>query len=473
MFAELVDGLVGSTDAEIDAALRQIELESRRVEARRAAVLAVAEAQRSYAADGHRTMRNYVAATCNSSPATNLRERRRAQLLGASEEVGEALLIGRIGVSQVDELAAVFANRRVADELIRALPALVECAERMTFDDFRTCLKRWVTLVDLEGSLRELDESVEGRTASVSVIADELHVSVSGGDPVTAASIEAVFGQFVDAEFRADCQTRRDEHGDEAHAHPLPRTAEQRRFDAFATMVATASEAATADGRFPEPVVNILVDHDTVDEAFTRAGVLLPNGRQIDLSDMTGDQVKRVIDELTADPARLIDRRCETESGIVLHPLLVLQAALTAHVRRVVIDSVGRVVDLGRERRLFTGGARVAAQLAARHCSHPGCDVPALRCDVDHVDEWVADDGRTDQRNADPKCGVHDRFKHRERWTSRRSEHGRVYTRRADGTIVLPVGEREPDLSFDEAERLIRKRMEALIAERSRQPRAG
>lgn len=441
MYEELLSGLVGRTDAQLDAELREIELETRRLEARRGAVLAVVDAQRAYAADGHNTLRNYVSATCNSSHAVSLRERRRARLLGASESVGEALLIGRIGVSQVDELAAVYANPRVSGALLAALELLVECAERMAFDDFRTCLRRWVTLVDLDGSFRELEEAVAGRTASVSVVGDELHVSAEGGDPMTAASMEAIFQAFVDAEFRADCEARRDEHGDDAHVQPLPRTAGQRRFDAMATIFATASASAVSEGTFPEPTVNVMVDHETLDEAFTREGVLLPDGRQVDLADMTADRVKRVIDELTADPTRLVDRRCETESGIVLHPLLVLQAALTGHVRRVVLDSLGRVVDLGRKQRLFTGGARVAAQLAARHCGHPGCDVPALR--------------------------------YSERSSTRRSGHGRVDTRRADGTILLPVGEREPDFSIDEAERTVRRRMATLIADADRRRSAS
>jgi hypothetical protein len=137
----------------------------------------------------------------------------------------------------------------------------------------------------------------------------------------------------------------------------------------------------------------------------------------------------------------------------------VLQAALTGHVRRVVVDSLGRVIDLGCKQRLFTGAARIAAQLASQYCSHLGCGISATLCDIDHVEEWSTDDGRTDQINADPKCGVRDRFKHQKRWTTRRSEHGRVYTRRADGTIMLPVGERPPDLSRDDAQRAMRKKL--------------
>ena len=113
--------------------------------------------------------------------------------------------------------------------------------------------------------------------------------------------------------------------------------------------------------------------------------------------------------------------------------------------------------------RLFTGNARAAAQLLVAQCTHPGCRVAAGLCDVDHLDEWHAG-GRTEQRNADVQCRIHDRNKHRRRLTTRRDERGRVYTIRADGTIMLPVGEREPDLSADDLARITRSRLAALIS---------
>jgi hypothetical protein len=169
-----------------------------------------------------------------------------------------------------------------------------------------------------------------------------------------------------------------------------------------------------------------------------------------------------LIEQITADQATLLDRRCETSTGMLIHPLVVLQAALTCHVRRVVVDSAGVVVDLGRRQRLFTGSPRTAAQLLTRCCSHPGCDVSADFADVDHVDGWAADRGSTDQSNSDIKCGSHDRFKHRERWRTRGDARGRPCSLRPDGTIVLPVGERPPDLTTDEQARLTRLRLRDL-----------
>jgi hypothetical protein len=123
----------------------------------------------------------------------------------------------------------------------------------------------------------------------------------------------------------------------------------------------------------------------------------------------------------------------------------VIAACLSGVVRRVVIDSAGVVVDAGRKRRLFTGVARELALLLWQHCGHLGCNVPADQCQVDHIAEWEADDGPTDQSNAHPRCDTHNPFKSRHRLRSVRDRDGCIVDHRADGTPMLPVGRRPPD----------------------------
>lgn len=118
---------------------------------------------------------------------------------------------------------------------------------------------------------------------------------------------------------------------------------------------------------------------------------------------------------------------------------------ITGRVRRAVIDANDVTINLGRTRRLFTGKARQAAQLLAITCTHRGCDIPANLCDIDHRAEWNADIGTTDQHNAMPMCGVHDRWKHTNHIRSRRATNGRVYLIKPDGSTIKPVGETEPE----------------------------
>ena len=63
----VLDELVALTDTDLDAEIRTAELASRRLVARQAMLIAVADARQVYAADGHRSMGGYLRATCNWS----------------------------------------------------------------------------------------------------------------------------------------------------------------------------------------------------------------------------------------------------------------------------------------------------------------------------------------------------------------------------------------------------------------------
>ena len=85
------------------------------------------------------------------------------------------------------------------------------------------------------------------------------------------------------------------------------------------------------------------------------------------------------------NPAEFEQRRCETDTGVPLDPADVVAAVLIGQVRRVVFDSAGVVINLGRSRRVFTGGARDAVLLQHRRCLWPGCGLPARRSQIDHI----------------------------------------------------------------------------------------
>jgi hypothetical protein len=68
--------------------------------------------------------------------------------------------------------------------------------------------------------------------------------------------------------------------------------------------------------------------------------------------------LRGLADELIDDPDAFLGRRCETSTGARIHPRIALQALLTCHVRRVILDARGVVVDMGTRQRLFTGPRR-------------------------------------------------------------------------------------------------------------------
>lgn len=192
--------------------------------------------------------------------------------------------------------------------------------------------------------------------------------------------------------------------------------------------------------------MNIVADPETMDQAFAEAELVVDTPDGVETIELDDTVVDDVLAAAADDPVKWTSRRCVTSRGTAIHPRQLLRAALTGYVRRVVIDSQGVVVDVGRAQRFFTGAARDAATLLVQRCTHPGCTVCPEHADVDHAEEWFRDGGPTDQWNSNIACRTHNRYKSQARWRVRRDPTGRRFHQRPDGTLVLPVGARTPDL---------------------------
>lgn len=294
--------------------------------------------------------------------------------------IADAELAIREAEGRLADLLAKASAHPVAGERFGEFAAqLLDHAEQLELGDFETVMSHFVQMADPDGSFDDQRFREEQRHASVAVSNGSLELHASGGSPLVAAEIEAVFLLAVQAEFEKDCEQRRREHGDGALAAPLPRTAQQRKFDALHAIF-MASVSVEAGGIAPAPLVNILIDHVTAGDVLHRHG-MVPSPDIFG----TGDA------DVEAKRADLLGRECSINRTPV----------------------------------------------------HP--DIPARACDIDHRAEWGADEGRTDQANAMPACGVHDRWKHRHRIRTRRATNGRIHLVRPDGSTISPVGAREPE----------------------------
>ena len=444
MFSQLLAEYVEWTPAALHGELERLELESRALHAKRLAVRAAAELKQTPAIDGHKSTQAYLRATCNQPAGVALAEVRRARLCRDFPQVGEALLAGRIGVGQLDEFVRITRNERAVKHLdVGQVDMLLVHAEHLTIREFGQAVDRWLSWTDPDGAWREHNEAIDHRTGHVVIANGEVSIAALGGDVLTAEGLRNILDHFVELEFRKDCAARKQQYGERADQYPLPRTDAQRLFDAIVAIFHRAY-AASADGKLPDPIINIVCDQRTLQDFMARAGIVLAGGDTLDLDDSSRRQIEAVLAEFVTDPTSILTRRCETSSGHAVPPRLLIQALLTAQIRRVVLDARSTVIDLGERTRLFTGNARIAATLLERFCHHPGCEVAADRSQIDH-NESHADGGRTDQDNAGPECGPHNRFKYRNGWRTRRSDNGRIYNIRSDGTVVLFIGERPPE----------------------------
>ena len=361
--------------------MADLEARRRAVEAEQVAVLEVVAGRGLHRADGHRSVKAWHQAAVNCSSGAARHRVRTARLVHAVPVVANAIADGRLGVEQSHELARAHANPRCGHRLIEVADVLVEAAAKLSFEDFRSLVRRWETLADLDGAHGSSDASRRHRRASLSLSAFGFHLDASGPKLEGAAMVE-IFNRFCDAEFRADLDRARADGADGAGmtAERLPRSAGQRAFDAlFAIFLRAAS--SPPGSRAPEPLVNVVIDARTFAEFL--------NDHSGPPSATTGDVATAPRRAGLANLGDIASRRCETVNGDGLTPGDVLTASLWGRIRRVLVESDGVVTDMGRRSRVFTGATRDAVMLGAHHCVWPGCAVPVRNCQADHLRAWA------------------------------------------------------------------------------------
>lgn len=406
-----LEELMWLDDAGLERALVDLERVYRVVYSGLVDVLDVADVRRVWQADGHRGVWNWSIALTGISPAEASRRCQLMRALRDLDELRERLRAGEVGVCQAREVTRVHANRNVRARLVRAEELMVGAARRRCFTAFHEAVDRWSAAADRVTAERTHDDVHAQRRARFRVTPTGFGLSVHGGS-VQGAQMHEVFAAFVDAEFRAEWDAGRRVHGDDMSADLLERTGSQREFDALhAIFVAACRRPADGgDSAVSVPTVNIVVDERTAAEyvAYAAGG---PPPEPADPGDMT--------------------RRCETDRGVRVDPREAVAAMLVGRLRRVVYDSAGVVIDLGRSRRLFTGSVRRAVWLQGRTCLWPGCTAPAH--EQDHLDEWGRHHGHTCAGNAGPMCGRHNRWKQRGYRTWRQPD-GTWHVERPDTT---------------------------------------
>ena len=402
--------LEAMSPAEREACLRALERERAQLEARMAQFVHRLGERGDHLVDGHRSLRAYGRAACNWSTAEAARIERLGRLLARYPAVSDAVAAGRLGIPQLRVLAGLAANPRTVAQLDDAIDLLVEQACTLDFDDLFIVARRWESLADEDGAGDRHERAHRNRNARLHIGDHGFELTANGGNTV-GVQWQEVLDAFVQSEFLADWEAGVVEFGDEMCAARLARTDAQRRADALHAIflaAAAASSASTGTG----VTVNLVMGYDRFQRELTRA--------------LGGDP----------EPADHLDlfQPCETVDGHQLDPRDVVIAAAMGHVRRVVVDSTGVVVDIGRRQRLFTGVLREAVMLASARCTWPGDNRRAKFCQADHIVPH-ADDGPTRVDNGGPECGHHNRFKTKG-YRTWRDPRGHWHTYRPDGTEI-------------------------------------
>jgi hypothetical protein len=126
---------------------------------------------------------------------------------------------------------------------------------------------------------------------------------------------------------------------------------------------------------------------------------------------------------------------CETISGYRLHPETVRRLACDAIIQRVVLDSDGVPLDMGRATRTFTPDQYRAIMLRDGGCRMPGCDAGPEDCEAHHATIHWEDGGTTDLANGLAVCrgSGHHRLIHEGGWTITGNPNGEITFLDPDG----------------------------------------
>jgi hypothetical protein len=331
-----------------------------------------------------------------------------AKLRRAVAMWNNALGAGQVGVAQTRLMARIGANPRIAaDVLTDGVRQLMIDAMDVSYVEFERRALTWEALADPIGAAEQAERNRQRRSALMRQTPDggwDLHARF---DDVGGVEFLEIFSWYTDREFQRDWNeaTRRLGEGN-VDVTELRRTEAQRRCDALLEM-ARAAAACPPDRQRPLPTVNFLLD---------------------------GNTAAAVADNDLLDPSRYRDVTARTSRGHRVDPNAIIGVSMWSLIRRVVTNTQGVVIDMGRTTRLFTGAAREAIMLLEPTCIWPGCDQPHTWCHADHLTSWSTR-GPTNPDNGAPLCPRHNYLKETG-FTVYRDDDGHWHITGPDGTQI-------------------------------------
>lgn len=366
-------------------AQRSLAAQRREVDAR-AAVIAAEIAYRSRHELGHtglaqrmgaRTPEKLVQQVTGAS-AHDAGALVRVGTLPAESPLRTAVAAGGLGLDAADVIRSGLGDSAPDDVML----ALIASASELSVEKLAARAREVRAELDEDG-IADREQHLRGRRfLRLSATGDGMTRLSGLLDPESAAVVVAAYDgatsprlggpRFVDPD--ADAAA-------DALVHD-ERTTEQIALDAFVELIRLGGEADTRVLPARRPAVRVLVAER---DLARRAGAGQFEGQTAAISIATVE-------------------RHSCEAGIV----------------PVTFDGTGRVVDIGREQRLYTARQRIG--LAARDggCLFPVCDRPPSWCEAHHIVPWSRG-GRTDLADGVLLCRHHHLLVHNNGWRVERS----------------------------------------------------
>jgi uncharacterized membrane protein YgcG len=320
-----------------------------------------------WAAEGAQSAAAWIATTCQLPLAEVRRQLRRGKALPSMPLVAAAFSAGDIAGAHVDVLVKAAEAVSHADPFAFGLceAALVEAATELKFGSFANTVTYFTQMADPDGA-EEADMARRARRdAYVTQSMNGMYLLGANLDPISGAIVATEFTRIDQVLFEEDWAQAKERLGRDPKVGDLARTPAQRRADAFVEM-ALRSRGAKATDRRPEPSFSVLVGYESLYGPISRI-----------------------------------------EGGPIMTPGALVPWLDGASFERIIF-SPGTRIECSPKARFFTGATRRAIEVRDQECTHPFCDVPAERCQIDHILPY-AKGGETTQENAQAHCGFHNR----------------------------------------------------------------
>jgi len=350
------------------------------------------DAAGNFEASGAVNTKAWLKSECRLSGKQAALQVKRGRHLRRLPQTAEAFGAGQLSGDQVDVLIGADSDR-THEALVDQEQELVEQGSKLTHHHFVQYMAYWKHRADREGSEDQAERRCAQREVYLVQSFEDTWLGQMTLDPISGAIVGGELDRLEQLFFEAEWAEAKERLGREPLVSELTRTPGQRRADALVEM-ATRSKAST-DGRRPAPLFTVLVDYESLHGRLSQLedGTVLPPGHlrpwlmQADLERATFTLGGRI--EMGA-PAKLAS----------LTPEALQKAVFTPQGRKEVAPTA----------RLFTGATRRAIEVRDRTCAHPTCDVPASRCQIDHIQPW-SQGGQTTQENGRLLCGRHNRMR--------------------------------------------------------------
>jgi len=311
------------------------------------------------------------------------------------DSVGAAVKAGSLSLDAADAIRAGLATVDEAvpvESVVDAADALLRDAGSLTVEKLAARAREWGAELDEQHILDRERALRDARYLRITPQRDGMTRLTGLLDPESAAVVVAAYDgatsprrggpRFVDPAEEARAEKVVDD----------PRTVEQLAVDAFVELVRLGTDAAPDIVGAQRPAVRIVVtDRDLA----RRAGAGWIEGQTAPISIAT------------------VERELCDRGTVPIH-----------------FDSDGQIVNVGREKRLFTARQRIGLAVRDGGCRFPGCDRPPSWCEAHHINEWFRDQGGTDIADGILLCRHHHLLIHNDDWA--------VIRERADYFVVPP-----------------------------------